>query len=69
MYDQSDRKELLSIFDKIAKDARESLVNDGVLPQSMTDNGKSVGVTIKFRKLYDVQNLPDTAEVSPGSLV
>lgn len=53
MYDADDRLELLEILDNQYKDARELIESEarGVLPQSMTQNGETTGITFTFRKL------------------
>ena len=52
-FDSTDRDHLLRILDTIYADARECLESDNVLPASITFNGDRVGVTIKFRKIYE----------------
>ena len=55
MFTTSDRKELIEIFDNMKKEASELLETDNVVPDSMTNNGAKVGITIEFRKLYAEQ--------------
>ena len=47
-----DRIELISIFAKLEAEVTDTLKNARVLPSSITNNGKQVGVTIELRKLY-----------------
>ena len=51
MRDQEEREELISVLEKIAEMARNTLECDNVLPESISLNGNSVGITIKFRKV------------------
>ena len=51
MFTLEDRKELISIFSKLKKEAAGTLKNDNVLPSSITHNGKQVGVKIEFYEL------------------
>lgn len=54
--DAEERKELLSILDRQHKDARRCLLNDNVLPKSITYNGEKRGVTIEFNFLNKVHS-------------
>ena len=58
MFTTSDRKELIEIFDNMKKEASELLETDNVIPDSMTNNGAKVGITIEFRKLYEKDAKP-----------
>lgn len=53
MYTVDERDDLREVFDQITNMARDTLKNDNVLPAQITFNGEKVGVTIKFRKLYN----------------
>ena len=48
---QEEREELITVLDKITEIARKTLECDNVLPESMSLNGKTMGITIKFREL------------------
>ncbi len=62
--DAEERKELLSILDRQHKDARRCLLNDNVLPHSITYNGGKMGVTIEFNR---VRSETDDTEIAMPS--
>ena len=49
--DAEERKELLSILDRQYADARRCLLNDNVLPHSITYNREKRGITIEFNRV------------------
>ena len=51
MYSNTDRAELLDILRTEYNNARNLIVGNEYIPNSMNRNGVSVGVTIEFRKL------------------
>ena len=53
MFSNADRAELLDILRTEYNNARNLIVGNDYIPNSMHRNGDSVGVTIEFRKIYD----------------
>ena len=56
MYTEKERKELIKIFDELKVDVQEILEQDESLPNYVTHNSDTVGITVKFRKLYPKLN-------------
>ena len=52
-YTQNERHGLLSLLEQITMDARRIIGQGEPVPASMTNNAGTVGVTAKFRKLYE----------------
>ena len=59
MLTPEDRQELINIFSKLKEEVTDTLENDNVLPSSITNNGKQVGIKIELYKIYPEK------EVSP----
>ena len=57
MITDNDKKELLKVLEEVFKDARRCLENDNVIPESISQSNDTVGVSIKFRKIYEKRGL------------
>ena len=59
MFTDTDREELKQIFENLKTSVDDCLENHDVLPSSITHNGKHVGITIEFNKIYPLGELSE----------
>ena len=62
MFTDDDRKELERVLDIVYREMKEAIQLHRVLPNSITNNAETVGVTIEIRKIYDKPNVDYSGE-------